>query len=81
MITVDLLLIDGDELLYKACAGHEQEVPWDLDAGIWTTWTETEKARDHVIDKVTEAAQRYEPKKVVFCVSGDHSFRDSIVSD
>jgi DNA polymerase-1 len=76
-----LLLIDGDELLYKACAGHEQEVPWDLDAGIWTTWTETDKARDHVLGQVQAASDRYESKQTVFCVSGDHRFRDSIVSD
>lgn len=75
MISVDLLLIDGDELLYKACAGHEQEVPWDLDADIWTTWTETAKARDHVIAQIGNAMQRYEPKHTVFCISGDHNFR------
>jgi DNA polymerase-1 len=81
LITIDLLLIDGDELLYKACAGHEQEVPWDLDAGIWTTWTETDKAATHVREKVREAVARYEPKHAVFCLSGDHRFREAVVTD
>ncbi len=78
MIATDLLLIDGDELLYKACAGFEHEAPWDLNEGIWTTWTETDKAHDQVIEKVLAATNHYKPKKTVFCVSGSDDFRFAV---
>lgn len=78
VIEVDLLLLDGDELLYKAAAGFEHEAAWDMDKGIWTTWTETDKAVEQVLAQIKNAIKRYEPKQTVFCVSGDSDFRYAV---
>jgi DNA polymerase-1 len=81
MLEVDLLLIDGDELLYKAAAGFEHEAAWDIDKSIWTTWTETEKAMQQVVDQIKKAISRYEPIETVFCLSGDNDFRYAVAGD
>jgi DNA polymerase-1 len=81
MLEVDLLLIDGDELLYKAAAGFEHEAAWDIDKNIWTTWTETDKAKTQVLNQLHAAQRIYEPKQTVFCISGDSDFRYAVASD
>jgi DNA polymerase-1 len=81
MLEVDLLLIDGDELLYKAAAGFEHEAAWDIDKNIWTTWTETGKAVQQVVDQVVKAQRKYEPRHTVFCTSGDTDFRYDVAAD
>lgn len=66
-----MLLLDGDILIYKACASAEKEVEWEPD--LFSLWTNLSDAKDNLITAydslVARAKQHAEIDRVVFCVT------------
>lgn len=78
------LLIDGDMVAYRSCAGVEREVDWGND--IWTLHVDFNEAKEHFIDNseyIIEKAldnMKYNGAfEVVFCFSSPHNFRKKIL--
>lgn len=62
-----LLLIDGDEFLFKACAALEQEIRWDDYNHV--LYVNEEQAWDNFIGMIRRIEERFDSKNVLLCFS------------
>lgn len=72
------LLIDGDLVVYRACAGSQLTIAWDADAGITSTSGNPMVAYRIALANAGKAAQVTGCRDLVWCFSDSTNFRKSI---
>jgi DNA polymerase-1 len=74
---VTTLLIDGDELLFKAAAAGEQNTEWE--PNVWTKHLDVAAAWDVVRSKVKHLMHKFGTSRVVFAMTGPNNWRKDVL--
>ena len=72
-----VLLIDGDQYLYRTAAAMEQETEWE--PGIWTRYLNVTAAWDSVCRQVSALMNRFHTPHVVFALTAPENWRKSVL--
>ncbi|MBW7970976.1 hypothetical protein [Bradyrhizobium sp. BR 10289] len=81
-----LLLVDGDEFLFRAAAAVEQEVKWNVVLGevdwseppVHVLYSSPERARETLDDMLERIFERFETREHFLCFSSPPNFRFGI---
>ena len=71
-----ILLIDGDQFLYRACAACEEEVRWDEENHV--LYSNAIKATKTAIGSIEKVVAKFEPSQVRLAFTKTESFRKSL---
>jgi DNA polymerase-1 len=71
-----ILLIDGDQFLYRACAACEEEVRWDEENHV--LYSNAKKATDVAIGGIEKVVEKFKPSQVRLAFTKTESFRKSL---
>lgn len=71
------LLIDGDTLVFEACAAHEYEAQWDH--WLWTLHGDFEAASNHLKDTLEDIIEGLKPDRFVIALSDEERWRPKVM--
>ena len=75
-MTTNLLLIDGDEYIFRATAALERETQWDEQN--WVLYSNAEECWANLSDMVARLLDRFEPDIYALCFTRGPNFRKEI---
>lgn len=78
-VTKPILLIDGDQFLYRACAACETEIRWDLENHVLTS--NAKQAYELALGGIQKAIDRFQPASVRVAYTKTDSFRRDFYGD
>lgn len=71
-----VLLIDGDQFLYRACAACEEEVRWDAENHV--LYSNAAKASEVAIGSIEKVITKFQPQAVRMAFTKTDSFRKAL---